>query len=463
MSTPDRVQAEPGPDPHAPEAPRRRATDGLRPYPVGERPTRRSTDRWLERWMASVSDLGQLRAGHPMLDAVIDEQVGRRVRIGEQWLIDFASSNYLGFDLDAEIVAAVSGRMGTWGTHPGWPRLVASPAPFPELEARLAELLVCEDVMLMPTVTQIHASVIPVLAGDGVIFLDGRSHKTAYDGAIIARSHGATIQRFRHHDHEHLKEMLRACPVGPKVIVMDAVNAVTGNAPDVRAFARVAREFDALLYLDDVHGFGVMGERGADELCEWGKRGNGVVRHEGESYEGVVVVAGFSAAYSASLAFIALPSELKDTLKVAAPPHLYSGPPSIASLATAIASLDANEQRGELHRYEAYRKTARVLDRLHELDVHTPNRSSHPVIHVPLANPDDLDAAGRFLYERSIFTVLATYPLVPKDEVGFRVQVTAANNDDEIDQLCDVLAELAERFELQRKGRRDLLRAPAGS
>jgi 8-amino-7-oxononanoate synthase len=424
---------------------------------------RRATDRWLERWMASVSDLSQLRADHPMLDAVIDEQVGRRVRIGEQWLVDFASSNYLGFDLDAEIAAAVSDQLSRWGTHPGWPRLVGSPAPYAELEARLADLLVCEDTLLMPTATQVHASVIPVLAGDGVIFLDGRAHKTAYDGAMIARSHGATIQRFRHHDQEHLEEMLRSCPIGPRIIVVDGVNAVTGNAPDIRAFARLAREHDALLYLDDAHGFGVMGERGADELCEWGKRGNGVVRHQGESYEGIVVVAGFSAAYSATLAFIALPSKMKDTLKVAAPPYLYSGPPSIASLATAIAGLDANERRGELHRYEAYRKTARVLERLHELEVHTPNRSSHPVIAVPLANPNDLDAAGRFLFERSIFTMLATYPLVPKDEVGFRIQVTAANSDDEIDHLCDVLEELTDRFELQRKSRHELLRGPASS
>ena len=463
MSTPDRIEAASGPNPSVPDVPRRRATDGQQPYVVGERPMRRSTDRWLERWMASVSDLGQLRTDNPMLDAVIDEQVGRRIRVGEQWLVDFASSSYLGFDPDQEIAVAVSEQLSAWGTHPGWSPLVACPAPFREMEARLAELLACEDTMLFPTVTQIHASVIPVLAGDGVVFLDGRAHKTAYDGAMIARSHGATIQRFRHHDHEHLQEMLRSCPVGPRVVVMDGVNAVTGNAPDIRAFARLAREHDALLYLDDTHGFGVMGERGADELCEWGKRGNGVVLHQGEDYEGVVVVAGFSAAYSATLAFLALPTQTKETLKVAAPPYLYSGPPSVASLATALAGLDANERRGELHRYEDYHKTARVLDHLHDLDVHTPNRSGHPTIELPLAGPNDLDAAARFLFGRGIFTMLATYPLVPKDELGFRIQVTAANSDDEIDHLCDVLGELADRFELQRKSRHEVPRGPATS
>ena len=60
---------------------------------------------------------------------------------------------------------------------------------------------------------------------------------------------------------------------------MDGVNSMTGNAPDVAAFAALAREHDALLYVDDAHGFGVIGERSPDELCDWGTRGNGVVRH----------------------------------------------------------------------------------------------------------------------------------------------------------------------------------------
>jgi 8-amino-7-oxononanoate synthase len=57
---------------------------------------------------------------------------------------------------------------------------------------------------------------------------------------------------------------------------------------------------------------------------------------------------------------------------------------------------------------------------------------------------------GRFLFDRGIYVTLAAYPLVPRSEVGFRVQVTAANGDDEIEQLNDVLGELATCFEMQR-------------
>jgi hypothetical protein len=67
---------------------------------------RRREDGWLERWMVTTEDLARLQYSHRMVDAVIDEINGREIRIGKQWLIDFASCNYLGFDLDAEIIAA---------------------------------------------------------------------------------------------------------------------------------------------------------------------------------------------------------------------------------------------------------------------------------------------------------------------------------------------------------------------
>jgi 8-amino-7-oxononanoate synthase len=444
----------------------RRRTDGLRRRDsdkvvrrvVTDKPRRREADSWLERWMETVADLARLKRSHPMLDAVIDEQVGRRIRIGDQWLVDFASCNYLGFDLDRDIIGAVPDYLDKWGTHPSWSRLLGSPVLYEEIEETVTRLVGSEDALLLPTITHIHMSVIPVLAANGVIFLDGRAHKTIFDGAMIAKAHGATVQRFRHDDHEHLEELLRSTTVTPRVIALDGVNSMLGNAPDLREFARLAREYDALLYVDDAHGFGVIGERRADELSPWGMRGNGVIRHQDETYDNVIFVAGFSKAYSSLLSFLALPSRLKDVLKVAAPPYLYSGPSPIASLATTIAGLEVNEQRGDAIRLETYLRTKRVLDRLHELDIYTPNRSGYPLIEIPLASHEDIDPVGRYLFDHGIYVTMAAYPLVPIDEVGFRIQITAANDAEQIAQLCDVLGEINERFELQHEHHRELLR-----
>ena len=411
--------------------------------------------RWIDRWLAACSDLAELERSNPMTDAVIDEIDGRLIRIGDRWLADFASCNYLGFDLDREIIASVPEALERWGTHPSWSRMLGSPVLYAQIEERLTELLGCEDTLVIPTITLIHLSVIPVLAGDGTIFVDNRAHKTIYDGCQLAAARGATVKRFRFEDPDDLEQLLQRDSSTTRLICMDGVNSMTGNAPDLNEFARLARWYDALLYVDDAHGFGVIGERDADEPSPYGLRGNSVVRYCGESYDRLILVAGFSKSYSSLAAFIACPAELKELLKTAAPPYLYSGPSPTASLATVLAGFDVNEARGDALRADLWRKTDQVLQCLDRLGIHTPNRSGFPIIEVPLARHEDIDAAGRFLFDHGIYVTLAAYPLVPKSEVGFRIQVTSANSQAEIDQLIDVIGKLANAFDLRSAGRHE--------
>jgi 8-amino-7-oxononanoate synthase len=409
------------------------------------RQSRLGSDQWLDM----CHDLSLLTASHPMMDAVIDEVDGRMIRVGDKWLADFASCNYLGFDLDREILDAIPAYLEQWGTHPSWSRLLGSPVLYEQIEDRLAKLLGSEDALLLPTITHIHMSVIPVLAASGTIFLDARAHKTIYDGCQIARARGAAVKRFRFEDADHLEELLRAERDPVRLVCIDGVNSMTGNAPDLPRFAQVAREHGALLYVDDAHGFGVIGERSPQEPCPYGIRGNSIVRYFAESYDNLVLVGGFSKAYSSLLAFIACSTALKKLLKVAASPYLYSGPSPVASLATVLAGFDVNEARGEALRATLYKQSRRVLDCLASLGVHTPNRSGFPIIEIPLADHQRIGEVGWRLFERGIYVTLAAFPLVPKVDVGFRVQLTAANTDDQVDRLCTALEELASLGELR--------------
>ncbi len=421
------------------------ADPGVDVHAVTPAPTR----TWLARWLETNAELTRLHQTSPMLDATIDEQDGRRIRIGDHWLADFASCNYLGFDLDPEIIAAVPGYLARWGTHPSWSRMLASPVLNERIDAELAALLGAEDVLTLPTITHISGSVLPALADQGTVYLDARAHKTIWDGCQVARGHGATVRRFAHDDPDELEALLRAGGAEPRVVCTDGVNSMTGNPPPLRAYLRLVREYDALLYVDDGHGFGVVGERAPDEPCPYGRRGNGVVRHLGESYDHVVLVGGCSKAYSSLLAFVACPTRLKELLKVAAPPYLYSGPSPIASLATVLEGFRVNAERGDELRTRLWDHTRRVLDTLDELGAWTPNATGFPIVQVPLADPGDLDPAGAYLFERGVYTTLAFYPGVPRGEVGFRLQLTAANTDQQVDLLTDVLRDLAARFPLR--------------
>ena len=397
------------------------------------------------------SSLERLLASSPMYDAVIDEVDGRRIRIGDQWLVDFASCNYLGFDLDPAIVDLGYAAMRRWGTHPGWSRMLGSPRLYVEIEERLTELLQAPDALVLPTITHIHNSVLPALARDGWIFLDAQAHRTVYEGCRVAAGMGATLRRYPADDLEALERLLRTAPARvPRIICTDGVNSMTGNTPDLPALARLAREHGATVYVDDAHGFGVIGERSYRESCRYGIHGNSLVRHVGESYQDIVLVGGFSKAYSSLLAFVAVPTAIKQYLKVAASPYLYSGPSPVASLGTVLAGFDVNERRGDQLRHDLYRMTARVLDTVHALRLFCRNRSGLPIIELAMEDPDDLNDVALFLFRQGVYVTLAAYPLVPRSDVGFRIQLTAAHTDDDIAHLIAALGALVDRFALRQ-------------
>lgn len=265
----------------------------------------------------------------------------------------------------------------------------------------------------------------------------------------VGQGKGATLHRFRADRPAELDALLAGIPPGSPVLVcLDGVNSMSGNIPDLPTLAAICRGRNATLYVDDTHGFGVVGERGAADACPYGSRGNSVVRHTGESYDGIVLVGGFSKAYSSLLAFLALPTRLKNRLKVDAAPYLYSGPSPTASLATALAGLEVNERRGDAIRADLYRKTVRVLDHIRELDLPTLNTDRLPIVEIPLGNAEDIDAVALYLWEKGIYVTLAAYPLVPHDRVGFRAQITALNSDEDIDRLNNALTGLSHCFAL---------------
>jgi 8-amino-7-oxononanoate synthase len=148
-----------------------------------------------------------------MLDAVVDEVDGRMIKVGGHWLADFASCNYLGFDLDPEIIAGVPAHLDAWGTHPSWSRGIASPALYPRVEAAVAELLGAEDVLAFPTLTHNHNGVLPALAAQGTVLVDRRAHRTIHDAAVIAKARGATVRRFHHNTSSTPNDCCEGLPV----------------------------------------------------------------------------------------------------------------------------------------------------------------------------------------------------------------------------------------------------------
>ena len=231
---------------------------------------------------------------------------------------------------------------------------------------------------------------------------------------------------------------------------MDGVNSMTGNAPDLPAFAEVARRHGALLYVDDAHGFGVIGERGADEPSPYGVRGNSdraplrrdlrQPRARRRLLEGVLVAAGLHR----------LPDRGQGPAE---------GRGAAVPLLGPVAGRLAGDRARRLRRQRAPRRRAarRRCTRspracstpLARSASHTPNRSGLPIIEIPVRDHTRIDAVGRFLFERGVYVTLAAYPLVPQARGRLPRPADRRQHRRGGRPLIAALDELVERGELQ--------------
>lgn len=372
-----------------------------------------------------------------MFDAVAVEIDGRMIRIDEHWVADFASCNYLGFDLEPALMDAVEPALKRWGIHPSWCRLVASPHLYTQCEEALAELVGSERFLILPTVTLISIGVIPALMGkDGVMFLDKFAHMTMYEACKMARDSGSKLVGFPHADLDRLEELLREHrEVEKKMILVDGVYSMTGKYPDLQRLSALARQYGAMVYVDDAHGFGVVGEHPDDDL-PYGHRGNGIVRRSGLGYEddNLMYVAGFSKAYSSLAAGVTCSPKTQAFLKAYATPYDLSGPCPTASLATLLAGLALNEACGDDYRRRLYHLTKRAVDGLRELGFHVDNDNYYPIISVWSGDNERLLESARILFDAGVLLTLGPYPMIPRGLEELRITITAANTEAQIDE-----------------------------
>jgi 8-amino-7-oxononanoate synthase len=371
-----------------------------------------------------------------LYDCVVTRQLGRRIEVRGRWLDDFASCNYLGLDLRPEVMEAIGPAVRRWGTHPSWARMAASPELYEQLEAKLAEVLGAEDALVLPTITLIAIGLLPALAGkDGVLFADKLVHAVNQDGCRLARDGGARLFSFLHTDLDGLERRLKQHADAPtRVIVVDGILSTTGRMPDLPRLAALARQYDAILYIDDAHGFGVVGEDPTPER-PYGRRGNGVVRHCGLGYDNILYVSGLSKAYSSLAAFVACPKKLKTHLKCNITSYLVSGPVPTAALATALAGLELNDREGDHWRDVLYAYTSALLEGYRRRGIATDNDNRFPIVSAYVGGAENVIRGGQLLFEEGIYLTLQAYPLVPRDRGVLRATLTTANTWEQVERL----------------------------
>jgi acyl transferase domain-containing protein/7-keto-8-aminopelargonate synthetase-like enzyme/acyl carrier protein len=378
----------------------------------------------------------------PQAFAEVEDQRARQVRVGGRWRCDFASCNYLGFDLEPEIMAAIPEAVARWGTHPSWTRAVASPSLYGELERELAQMVGVPDTLVFPSISLLHLGVLPALAGyNGVILTDAAAHHSMMEASMRARADGTEWVEFRHNDLADLESKLaKYARTRTKIIATDGVYSMGSPNPPLAAYSRLAGEYSATVYVDDAHGFGIVGAD-PDAALPYGYGGVGLVRHLGLDFDRdrIIYVAGLSKAFSSYAAFVTCRDQKMKEMLQTSGPFVFSGPTAVACLATALAGLRLNQRIGDDRRRHVHRLTSRLVREAVSIGFEVDNDSDFPIVGVVMGGWDAIVTACRILWEHDILITPATFPAVPATRNLVRFSITAANTDAELDQAIVAL------------------------
>jgi len=354
---------------------------------------------------------------------------GHRVRVDGRECTAFCSNDYLGLATDERIAEAMRAAASTWGAGAGAAHLVTGhSAVHHALEEALADFAGRERALLFSTGYMANLGVVSALAGrDDFIAEDRLNHASLIDAARLS---GATVRRYRHADAGAAERRLAAADARRRLIVTDGVFSMDGNRAPLAELAAAASNHDAILVVDDAHGFGVLGERGAGTAAAAGLGPADVP----------VLIGTLGKAFGTFGAFVAGSEALVETLIHMARTYVYTTAPPPPVAAATLASLAIVQE--ETWRQERLVKLIARFRRGAAAAGLRLGAADTPIQPVLIGDSAEaLDASERLL-ERGYWVSAIRPPTVPPGSARLRVTLSATHEDAQVDGLVTALADV---------------------
>ncbi|MBI5268085.1 MAG: 8-amino-7-oxononanoate synthase [Burkholderiales bacterium] len=288
---------------------------------------------------------------------VVEPAGGARLQVDGRELLAFCSNDYLGLAGHPALRDAVHAAVDRYGVGSGASPMVSGhSAANAALEQELAAFVQLPRALYFYAGYATNASIVPALVGPGdAIFSDALNHACLIDGARLSK---AAIRRYDHADLAALDAALAAEPARRKLILSDAVFSMDGDIADIPALIALAERHDALLLVDDAHGFGVLGPQGRGALAAVGRTGAG-------ASERVIYMATLGKARGVAGAFVAGPQRLVEWLLQATRSYTFAtaAPALLAEALRASLRVVAGEE-GDQRRAHLHALVARLRDGL---------------------------------------------------------------------------------------------------
>ncbi|ODV00312.1 MAG: 8-amino-7-oxononanoate synthase [Thiobacillus sp. SCN 63-57] len=356
---------------------------------------------------------------------LLDGAQGAHVTINGQRVISFCSNDYLGLAADPALIRAAHAALDQCGVGAGAAHLITGHHRFHhDFESAFSIYIGKPAALLFSTGYMANLAVITALVGrHGEIFADKLNHASLVDAAQLS---GARFSRYRHNNLAQLESQLADSTVQDKLIVSDLVFSMDGDLVPVDALLELAERYDAWLYLDDAHGFGVL------------NGGRGGLTERARSSDRVIYLATLGKAAGVSGAAVAAHTSVIDWLIQKARPYIYTtaSPPVLAAcLLESLRQIEAGDARRE--RLGAH--VAQLRQGLAGLKRGVLMPSDTPIQPLVIGANADAVHLSKDLLQRGLMVPAIRTPTVPADTARLRITLSAAHSADDIAQLVEAL------------------------
>ena len=354
----------------------------------------------------------------------ISSGIGPRIVVDGRSILQFCSNDYLGITSHPAVTRAAEMALSRYGTGAGSARLVVgTSSPHCELEEALAQLKQTEAALALSSGYHANTGVLPALTGsEDRIFSDALNHASIIDGCRLSR---AATKIYRHNDVEHLTTLLSATGTSRRrVIVTESVFAMDGDLAPLSELASVAKQYDALLVVDEAHATGV-----------FGSQGGGLVQELELGAHVDVQIGTLSKAIGALGGYVAGSQTLIDTLINEARTFIYTTalPPSVAASATAAIQVIIQEPE----RREQPWQHARFLRKALDAAGYHINPGNSPILPVMVGDAAQTVALSNALFTHGVLVSAIRPPTVPTGTARLRVTPMATHTENDLEQAVD--------------------------